>query len=45
MKCVEVITLAHAFWGSVAKKVLTRIKIPVFIIPIPEKRDIGLSDM
>ena len=33
--------LAHAFLGSVAKKVLNRIKIPVFIIPIPEKTDIG----
>ena len=29
--------LTHAFLGSVAKKVLDRIKIPVFIIPIPEK--------
>jgi len=33
--------LAHAFLGSVAEKVLNRIKIPVFIIPIPEKADIG----
>ena len=33
--------LAHAFLGSVAKKILNRIKIPVFIIPIPEKADIG----
>jgi nucleotide-binding universal stress UspA family protein len=33
--------LAHAFLGSVAEKVLNRIKIPVFIIPIPEKAHIG----
>lgn len=31
--------LAHAFLGSVAEKVLQRIKIPVFIIPIPEEKD------
>jgi nucleotide-binding universal stress UspA family protein len=36
--------LAHAFLGSVAEKVLSRIKIPVFIIPIPEKTDISFSD-
>ena len=35
--------LAHAFLGSVAEKVLHRIRIPVFIIPIPEKTDIGFS--
>ncbi len=29
--------LAHAFLGSVAESVLHRIKIPVFIIPLPEK--------
>ncbi len=29
--------LAHAFLGSVAQKVLQRVKVPVFIIPIPEK--------
>ena len=33
--------LAHAFLGSVAQKVLQRIKIPVFVIPIPEKTDIA----
>ncbi len=31
--------LAHAFLGSVAESVLQRIKIPVFIIPIPEKKE------
>lgn len=29
--------LTHAFLGSVAEKVLNRIKIPVFIIPIPKE--------
>ena len=29
--------LAHAFLGSVAEKVLQRIRIPVFIIPIPKE--------
>ena len=29
--------LAHAFLGSVAEKVLHRIRIPVFIIPIPKE--------
>ncbi|MCG6535378.1 MAG: universal stress protein [Syntrophales bacterium LBB04] len=33
--------LAHAFLGSVAEKVLNRIKIPVFIIPIPEETDMN----
>ena len=33
--------LTHAFLGSVAESVLQRIKIPVFIIPLPEKTDIG----
>jgi nucleotide-binding universal stress UspA family protein len=37
--------LAHTFLGSVAEKVLHRIKIPVFIIPIPKETDIALSDM
>jgi len=37
--------LAHAFLGSVAEKVLNRIKIPVFIIPLPEKTDISFSDV
>jgi nucleotide-binding universal stress UspA family protein len=30
--------LAHSFLGSVAEKVLNRVKIPVFIIPLPKKR-------
>jgi len=30
--------LAHSFLGSVAEKVLNRVKIPVFIIPIPKNR-------
>ena len=37
--------LAHAFLGSVAEKVLNRIKIPVFIIPIPEETNITLSEI
>ncbi len=36
--------LSHAFLGSVAEKVLNRIKIPVYIIPLPPKTDIGFSD-
>jgi nucleotide-binding universal stress UspA family protein len=31
--------LIHAFLGSVAEKVLQRIKIPVFIVPIPEEKE------
>jgi nucleotide-binding universal stress UspA family protein len=37
--------LAHAFLGSVAEKVLQRIKIPVFIIPIPRETDITLGEI
>ena len=37
--------LAHTFLGSVAEKVLHRIKIPVFIIPIPQETDISFSDV
>ena len=37
--------LAHAFLGSVAEKVLHRIKIPVFIIPIPKEIDSTLSEI
>jgi len=37
--------LAHAFLGSVAEKVLHRIKIPVFIIPIPKEIDTTLSEI
>ncbi len=37
--------LAHAFLGSVAEKVLHRIKIPIFIIPIPKETDIRLNDL
>jgi len=37
--------LAHAFLGSVAEKVLNRIKIPVFIIPLPEKADFRSRDV
>jgi nucleotide-binding universal stress UspA family protein len=36
--------LAHAFLGSVAEKILHRIKIPVLTIPIPKETDIRLSD-
>jgi len=37
--------LTHAFLGSVAEKVLHRIKIPVFIIPLPEESAISFSDV
>jgi nucleotide-binding universal stress UspA family protein len=37
--------LAHAFLGSVAEKVLHRIKIPVFIIPIPRETDITVGEI
>ena len=37
--------LTHAFLGSVAKKVLDRIKIPVMIIPIPEKMETRFRDV
>jgi len=37
--------LAHAFLGSVAEKVLNRIKIPVFIIPIPMETDISSEEI
>jgi len=37
--------LAHAFLGSVAEKVLNRIKIPVFIVPIPKETDIAFSNI
>ena len=37
--------LTHAFLGSVAEKVLNRIKIPVFIIPIPKEIDISFRDV
>ena len=33
--------LANAFLGSVTEKVLNRIKIPVFIIPIPKETDMN----
>jgi nucleotide-binding universal stress UspA family protein len=33
--------LAHAFLGSVAQKVLQRVRVPVFIIPIPENPEPG----
>jgi nucleotide-binding universal stress UspA family protein len=35
--------LEHAFLGSVAEKILQRIKIPVLTIPIPKETDIRLS--
>jgi len=37
--------LTHAFLGSVAEKVINRIKIPVFIIPIPGETDISFWDV
>jgi nucleotide-binding universal stress UspA family protein len=36
--------LARAFLGSVAKAVLNRIKIPVYIVPIPKETDLSFSD-
>ena len=36
--------IAHAFLGSVASQVLQRIRIPVFVIPIPKKTDIAFND-
>lgn len=36
--------IAHAFLGSVASQVLQRIRIPVFIIPIPKETDITFND-
>jgi len=36
--------IAHAFLGSVASQVLNRIRIPVFIIPIPKETDIAFND-
>jgi nucleotide-binding universal stress UspA family protein len=36
--------IAHAFLGSVASQILNRIRIPVFIIPIPKKTDISFDD-
>ena len=36
--------LEHAFLGSVAEKILHRIKIPVLTIPIPKKAGERLSD-
>jgi len=36
--------LAHAFLGSMAEAVLNRIKIPVFIIPIPKETDISFGE-
>jgi len=35
--------LEHAFLGSVAEKILHRIKIPVLTIPIPKETDIRFS--
>jgi nucleotide-binding universal stress UspA family protein len=35
--------LEHAFLGSVAEKVLHRIKVPVLTVPIPKETDIRLS--
>ena len=32
--------LAHAFLGSVAESVLNRIKVPVYIIPLPNGREL-----
>lgn len=37
--------LTHAFLGSVAEKVLNRVKIPVFVISIPKETDISFNNM
>lgn len=36
--------IAYAFLGSVAQEVLQRIRIPVFVIPIPKETDIAFND-
>jgi len=36
--------IAQTFLGSVAGKILQRIRIPVFIIPIPKETDIAFDD-
>jgi nucleotide-binding universal stress UspA family protein len=36
--------IAYAFLGSVASQVLHRIRIPVFIVPIPKETDISFDD-
>ena len=36
--------IAYTFLGSVAQEVLQRIRIPVFIIPIPRETDIAFND-
>ena len=36
--------IAQTFLGSVATQVLQRVRIPVFIIPIPAKTDIAFDD-
>jgi nucleotide-binding universal stress UspA family protein len=36
--------IAHTFLGDVAGKILQRIRIPVFIIPIPEETDIAFHN-
>lgn len=36
--------IAHTFLGSVATQVLNRVRIPVLIVPLPEKTDIDIED-
>ncbi len=36
--------IAYTFLGSVAQEVLQRIRIPVFVIPIPKETDIAFND-
>ena len=38
-------SLDHAFLGSVAEKVLQRIKLPIIIVPIPKETDITFSEI
>ena len=37
--------LVHPFLGKVAEKVLNRINVPVIIVPLPQEKDVCLSDM
>ena len=37
--------MSQAFFGSVAKRVLRRVRIPVFITPLPEEGDVHEADI
>jgi nucleotide-binding universal stress UspA family protein len=38
-------TLAHTFLGSVAQKVLRRVRKPVYIIPLPKEEELQVPDI